>query len=141
MSNERPVPVLRGEERIYFEHAARGELVFQTCASCGVRQWYFRTVCTGCAGTDLRTTRASGRGVVHTFTTLYRAGHPSRSDDVPYTIALVDLEEGVRVFSELVDCEPATAQVGLPVSVRFQQVAEDLVLPVFAPEGGGSDAW
>jgi uncharacterized OB-fold protein len=135
------MPVLRGEERIYFERAAQGELVFQTCESCGARQWYFRTVCVECTGTDLATTRASGRGVVHSFTTLYRAGHPSRSGDVPYTIALIDLDEGVRVFSELADCDPDAARVGLPVTVRFDRVDDDLVLPVFVPAGVGSDAW
>lgn len=138
MTATRPVPTLRGEERLYFEHAARRELIFQTCAACGHRQWYPRVVCTSCGDPGVDVTVAAGRGRIHSFTTLYRAGHVSRAADVPYTIVLVDLDEGVRVFSELVDCSPADVRVDMPVRVDFREVVDGLTLPVFVKEDDGA---
>ncbi|WP_213453193.1 Zn-ribbon domain-containing OB-fold protein [Rhizomonospora bruguierae] len=137
---QRPTPVLRGEERAYFDRARERELVYQRCRTCDATQWYPRVVCIRCSGTDLELTAASGNGTIHSFTTLYRAGHPSRAADVPYTMVLVDLVEGVRVFGELVDVPPAAARIGLPVEVGFQDVTDDLTLPVFRPKGGAIDA-
>jgi len=88
---------------------------------------------------DLELIAASGRGVIHSFTTLYRAGHPSRTADVPYTVVLVDLVEGVRVFGELVDADPADIRIGLPVVVDFQDLGE-LTVPVFRPSNGEKNA-
>jgi uncharacterized OB-fold protein len=130
----RPIPVLRGEEKLYFEHAGRGELIFQTCAHCGHRQWYPRVLCTECASTNLITTVSAGRGSIYSFTTLYRAGHPSRAQDVPYTIALVELDEGVRVFTEIVGMAPEEITVGERVVVDFQVLAEGFTLPMFTRE-------
>jgi uncharacterized protein len=140
MPPNHPIPDLRGEERVYFEWAERGRLAFQTCRTCGARIWYLRTVCPECLGVDLEVTAASGAGTIHSFTTLYRAGHPSRAEDVPYTVVLVDLDEGVRVIGDLVECAPDEVRIGLPVTVRFARAAEGEdqgpVVPAFVPAGG-----
>jgi len=129
-----PAPVLRGEERIYFEEARRRRLVHQRCDDCGERIFYLRTVCPSCWSDRLTVCESSGRGVVHTFTTQYRPGHPAFAGKVPYTAVLVDLDEGVRVLADLVDCAPDEVHVGMPVSVVFDEVSEDLTLPRFRPE-------
>ncbi|HEV7207546.1 MAG TPA: OB-fold domain-containing protein [Mycobacteriales bacterium] len=131
MPQVRPTPVLRGEERLFFDSARKHELVFQTCADCAVPLWYPRTVCPLCLGTNLPLTRASGRGAVYSFTTLYRAGHESRQQDVPYTIALVDLEENVRMIGDLIDVPPADVHIGMPVEVRFIETTDSMTLPAF----------
>jgi uncharacterized protein len=130
-----PTPTLRGEERIYFEEARNRRLVHQRCDDCGERIFYLRTVCPSCWSERLTVCESKGRGVVHTFTTQYRPGHPAFADRVPYTAVLVDLEEGVRVLADLVDCAPEDVHVGMPVSVVFDDVTEELTLPRFRPEG------
>ncbi len=129
----KPLPKLRGEEHIYFERAAQGELVYQECAACGARTNYPRVVCPGCFGTDLAVVPSRGSGTVHSFTTLYRAGAAAFREDVPYTIVLVDLDEGVRVLADLVTTEHEAVQVGMRVSVTFDRVSEDFTLPRFVP--------
>jgi uncharacterized OB-fold protein len=127
----KPIPTLRGEERLFFEQAKQHVLVYQQCASCGERIFYPRTVCPACTSVDLRVARSAGRGIIHSFTTMYRAGNPTFADDVPYTVVLVDLDEGVRVIGDLVGSEPNSVEIGLPVEVFFDDVTDEFTLPRF----------
>lgn len=116
---------------MFFEHTRLHELVFQTCADCASPLWYPRTVCPLCLGTNLRLTPSSGRGAVYSFTTLHRAGHESRKEDVPYTVVLVDLEENVRIIGDLLEVSPADVYVGMPVEVAFVETSDSMTLPAF----------
>lgn len=133
----KPLPTLRGEERTYFDHARRNELVLQECGDCGSRHAYARTVCPRCFSADLMTVTSAGKGTVYSWTTLHRPGTPAFADDVPYTIVLVDLDEGVRVLADLVTDDPGDPSVGMPVRVVFDQVSDEITLPRFVPEGAG----
>jgi uncharacterized OB-fold protein len=128
-----PVPTARGEERVWFEAARERRLVHQRCDDCGAHVFYLRTVCPSCWSERLSLRDSSGRGVVHTFTTQHRPGHPAFADRVPYTVVLVDLEEGPRMLADLVGCPPEDVHVGLPVEVVFDDVSDDLTLPRFRP--------
>ena len=134
-----PVPVLRGEERIYFAEAQRHRLVHQRCEECGRRIFYLRTICPSCASERLAIEESTGRGEVHTFTTQYRPGHPAFADAVPYTTVLVDLEEGVRLLADLIDCPPEQVRIGMPVEVVFDEVNDQLTLPRFRPRRAEED--
>lgn len=133
-SREGTVPILRGEERLVFEHARKHELVFQRCGSCGAVVWYPRVVCPQCMGTSLAVVCSTGRGHIHSFTTLFRAGAEERAADVPYTVVLVDLDEGARVIGDLSGVAPEEVRVGLRVTVTFVEVAENVNLPAFILE-------
>ena len=136
MTVDRPLPVFHGEERAYFERAAMGELVFQVCVACKAKIWYPRAVCPMCLSGELRFEASAGDGSVHSYSTLYRAGHVSLQPHVPYTVGLVDLDEGVRVLGELLD-PPEAIRVGLRVSVSFEPLGVDLAVPVFRSAQGG----
>jgi uncharacterized OB-fold protein len=136
MSDAKPVPVVRGEERTYFEEARRHRLVYQSCDECGAAIFYPRAVCPTCLSERLSVAVSRGAGVVYSFTTHYRPGHPSFGDDVPYTVVLVDLAEGVRVLADIVDCAPDEVAVGMPVRVVFDDVTGELTLPRFRPAAG-----
>lgn len=110
--SERPVPVPRGEEREFFERLERGQVVFGRCAACGLAFFYPRTVCPGCHSEQVGTETAAGRGRVHSWTTQYRAGAPGLAVDVPYTLALVDLDEGVRLLADVVGVAPESLCIG-----------------------------
>lgn len=115
----------------WIEAAGDRRLLVQRCQSCGAHQHYPRSLCTSCHGTDLELVDASGRGVVHSFTVIHRAPRPDVA--VPYVVAIIELEEGVRLLSHVVDCEPDEVRCDQPVSVRWRPGADGRPLPVFAP--------
>ena len=133
----RPVLTPRGEEKLYFEHTKKHEIVFQVCDECASVVFYLRTVCPACGSESLRIEKSSGRGVVYSFTTQYRAAHPFFADDVPYTLVLASMEEGFRMLADIVDCEPDDVHVGMAVEAIFDDVSEELTLPRFRPVPGG----
>lgn len=129
---DRPVPPVRGEERVFFEEAAAQRLSYQQCDDCGTRMAYPHVTCTSCLSDRLTRAPAAGTGVVHSFTTLHRAGTPGLADAVPYTVVLVDLDEGVRVLADLVETAGAAPPwIDMPVEVVFEALTADLAIPRF----------
>jgi len=131
MSYDRPVPTLRGEERIVFDAAREHRLVHQRCRACGGVPAYPRTVCPTCMSDDLEILDSSGRGTVNSFTTHYRPAHPGFAAAVPYTLVLVDLAEGHRLIADIVGSAAEDVRVGMAVEVLFDDVTADLTLPRF----------
>ena len=78
---------------------------------------------------------ATGHGTVHSWTVTHHAFHPGFCDELPYTIATVDLAEGVRLAAQLHDCRAEDLRIGLPVRVRFETVTDGLTLPYLVPDG------
>ena len=114
-----PIPYPRGEEGVYYDALGDGRLLYQRCNDCSVAVWYPRTTCPACGGAALEWLESNRRGTVHSFTTLLRAGDPTRADDVPYTVALVDLDEGIRVLGDL-----AETMTGNPIGRRVEGAIE-----------------
>jgi uncharacterized OB-fold protein len=108
----------------------RHELVVQRCAECGMHAFYPRIGCPSCGSTRLGWTRVSGRGSLYTFTIARRPTHPALADRVPYVIAVVELDEGPRLTSTVVDCDPERLRIGQPLRVDFEDHAE-ISIPVF----------
>jgi hypothetical protein len=133
MPASKPVPVPRGEEQRWFDAAREGRLTYQQCSDCGGVPSYPRALCPFCWSGALVEKASAGHGVVHSHTTQYRPGAPGFADDVPYTLVLVDLEEGFRVLADLRDCPAGSLGVGLPVDVLFDEADSGLVLPRFRP--------
>ena len=126
-----PRPPLHGEEAVYFEFCRRGELRIQRCGSCGRHVFYPRAICPHCLAAELEWVPASGRGAVHTFTVQHRAG-PDYRGPMPFVIAIVELEEGVRMLTRIA-ADPETVRIGMPVTVAWATLAEDFQVPVFEP--------
>lgn len=116
----------------FWEGCAAGELRIQHCAACGGHQFYPRPFCAGCGAEEPGWVRASGRGVVATYTRVHVPLDERWAADAPYWVALVRLEEGPTLMTNLVDTDEA--RVGMPVSVRFQSRADGRTVPVFAPD-------
>ncbi len=132
-SKERPAFIPRGEEKVFYERLREHELVFHRCAECASAIFPLRTVCTSCGSESLELEQAAGTGVIYSFTTQYRAAHPHFSEQVPYSIALVDLDEGIRVFASVRGIAIETLAVGLPVSLEFDDVDSELTLLRVSP--------
>lgn len=86
-----------------------------------------------CLSLDLRWENLGGRGTVYTYSTVHRALSPAFKDQVPYIVAAIDLDEGPRVMTRLVDCTPADVRIGLRVEVTFMRASDDIALPLFRP--------
>jgi uncharacterized OB-fold protein len=116
----------------FWEGCARGELRIQRCAACGAHQFYPRPFCVGCGAGEPDWVRACGRAVVTTCTRVHVPLDESWAGEAPYWVALVRLEEGPTLMTNLVDTDEA--DIGMPVSVRFRVRADGRTVPVFAPE-------
>ncbi len=117
----------------YWEGVAQGELRYQSCQSCGKPIFYPRSVCPHCLSEKLEWRTSLGRGEVYAFTVVRRAPDANFAQRVPYVVALVDLEEGFRVMTNLVDCPPEQVRVGMRVVVTFGQGIDGQPLPYFKP--------
>jgi len=87
------------------------------CAACGSWQWEWAA--------------SSGRGTVFTWTTVARALHPAFQGDTPYAAVVVEMDEGVRLLSQVTDCAPDQLRIGMPVEVVFEEVTPEVTLPKF----------
>jgi uncharacterized OB-fold protein len=90
-------------------------------------------MCPSCHGIELEVVELAGTGVVYSYSILHHPQHPSF--DYPVVAALIDLDEGVRILSNLVDVPREDVQIGMPVEVRFVPTRDEMAVPVFAPRG------
>ena len=134
----KPVPRPTPTEQPFYDACAAGKLVLQRCQSCGHVLFYPRTHCDACQSDQLVWENASGAGTIASYTVVRRG--VSADFEAPYVIALIDLAEGPRMMSQVVDTGPDALAVGLSVRVDFAAWSGDITLPVFrlhpAPNGG-----
>lgn len=128
----RPMPRPDSASREYWAAAAAGRLVFQECPVCGNRQHYPRMCCTACGATP-SWRDASGRGTVHTFTIIRQNHAKPFRDMLPYVVAIVELEEGPRIMSNVTGCDVADVRIGMPVEAYFEDLEESIGAPLFRP--------
>jgi hypothetical protein len=127
----RPAPILTEDNEGYWTAARQGRLSVQRCAQCGRLQHPPRPMCPVCHSLDQRPVDLVGTGVVYSFSLLHHPQHPAFT--YPVIAVLVDLDEGVRVASNLVGVDPADVRIGLPVQVSFAPAKDDTAVPVFEP--------
>ena len=132
MSEPKPVPRVSAEARPFWDGCREGELRYQACAACGAVQFYPRALCARCGGVDLAWRRSRGEGVVHAVTVVHRAPSEAFRADVPYAVALVDLDEGFRMMANVVGVPPDRVAIGDRVRVVFERRG-DVALPQFTP--------
>ena len=127
----KPVPEPSRESRPYWDALHEGRLVIQQCGACGRLRHYPRPVCDACYSMESTWRQVSGRGRLHSWTVAHHPFHPGFKGELPYVLATVDLEEGVRMLAQLRGVAPDAIAVGLPVEVAFERATEELTLPVF----------
>lgn len=113
----------------------RRELELPWCTRCRRPHWYPREVCPFCLSADLEWRAAAGRGTVYALTVVPKAAQPVLADRVPYVVALVELDEGVRLMTNLVGAGALGAEVGDVVRVAWEPLSDGRQLPVFELEG------
>jgi uncharacterized OB-fold protein len=116
----------------WWQRLRDGALTVQVCVACGAVQGYPRSACTVCARSELELRPATGRASVYSFTVVWRAPEPAMQ--VPYVLALVDLEEGPRLLTRLVDVATSDVRIGMAVRlVRCEVLSDAVALPLFGP--------
>ncbi len=136
-SYDRPLPVSQPESDFYWEKAKAHELWLRKCNACESVYFYPRNICPKCFSRDVMWVQASGRGTLHTFGIVERGPTPTFREHVPYIVALVDLEEGPRLPTNLVGVEPDkdVVKIGMALEVTFDDVTDEVTLPKFKPAG------
>jgi uncharacterized OB-fold protein len=130
---QRPLPQPQPESDFYWEKAAAHELWLRRCKDCTRAYFYPRDICPHCYSRNVEWVQASGRGTLYAFSVVERGPVPFFRDRVPYIAALVELEEGPRLPTNLVGVEPDAVSIGMPVRVDFEDTGEGVTLPVFRP--------
>jgi len=129
----KPLPAPSALSRPFWDGLAAGELRVQKCDDCGRLVFYPRPHCPDCLSEALTWTPLSGRGRVYTYTIVRRAMHPAFAPDVPYVFAIVELEEGPRLATNVVNCDIEAVRVELPVKAVYDSVAAGIALLKFEP--------
>ncbi|MCH9673454.1 MAG: OB-fold domain-containing protein [Gammaproteobacteria bacterium] len=128
---QKPLP--RGEDLNgeFYAFCRNKELRFQRCSQCDAWRHMPRETCRNCGSFEWTWERSAGKGTVFSWTVIHRALHPGFAEELPYAAVIVELEEGVRLVSNVVDVAPDDLAVGLPVEVFFEDVTEDTTLHKF----------
>jgi uncharacterized OB-fold protein/acyl dehydratase len=136
----RPRPAMNADTAFFWEGLREGRLLLSACGGCGALCHPPETVCPACGSPEWKRVASSGRGAIHSYVI---AHHPSIPPfRYPHPVALVDLEEGVRIVAELAGVAPDAIRIGMPVRAVFEAAApdDDVVVPRFRPVPGGADA-
>jgi uncharacterized protein len=115
----------------FWDATREGRLLLQWCTACACPVWYPREVCLRCLGSTLEWRESQGRGVVYACTVEHKA--QTRALEPPYVVALVELDEGVRLLSNVVGRPPDQVAVGDRVRVTWEPLSDGRRLPLFEP--------
>ena len=139
MDNEynKPIPRrddLNGE---FWAHCHNHELRFQRCSGCRTWRHMPREGCRQCGSFEWTWEQSSGKGEVFSWTVIHRALHPGFNEELPYAAVIIELEEGVRMVSHVVDVPTESLVVGQPGEVFFEDVTDEVSIPKFRQILGG----
>jgi uncharacterized OB-fold protein len=127
------LPTIDEESRPFWDAARERRFLIVRCNACGEAHHYPRPFCPTCWSDDVSWETASGRGTLYTYSTVYMNDLPPFGERVPYVAAAVDLEEGPRVLTNIVGCEPADLEIGMAVEVDYRELTPEITVPVFRP--------
>jgi len=128
---ERPLPETRNAGATFWSKAAESVLVVPKCTECGRTFWHPRPRCPNCGSEHVDWVHASGKGAVHTFTIVRQSADPYFRTKVPYVVAMIDLDEGVRIMTNVVDTPLEALAVGMRVEVLFEPAGGGIAIPLF----------
>ena len=129
----RPVPYPDDASEPFWTACARHELTLQRCAGCGRLRFPPRPMCPRCTSMESTWERASGRGRVWSWVVAHPPVLPAFQDRVPFNVAVIDLEEGVRMIGNVFEIANEDLQEGMPVEVTFEDVEDGVSLPQWRP--------
>ncbi|MGD8809489.1 MAG: Zn-ribbon domain-containing OB-fold protein [Gammaproteobacteria bacterium] len=137
MNGDLPPPIVNPDSAPYWEGARNDKLLLQQCGDCGALRFFPRYLCTECGSDKTDWSEVSGRGTVQSFTIVHRAAFPEFQAQTPYVVALIDLEEGPRMMTNIVGDDALSVEIGDAVMVAFEaRGSEGAKVPQFRRAGG-----
>jgi uncharacterized OB-fold protein len=131
---ERLAPLPDAFSTVYWDAARKSRLLIQQCTQCRRYQFYPRQHCVECLAPEPEWVPAAGRGTLHSYTTVHRTPNPEFAGLTPYIFALVDLDEGVRITTNVVDVGDRPLRCGDRVRIVFRPLVDGVVLPCATPD-------
>lgn len=127
------IPTVESATQPYWDAAAEGKLLIAKCEDCGKVHHYPRPFCPSCWSENVTSVESSGLGTLYTYSTVYMNDlHPFK-ERLPYVAAIVELDEGPRLMTNMEDCEPSELEVGMSVTVGFRPITDDFTATIFRP--------
>ncbi|KRB81574.1 Zn-ribbon domain-containing OB-fold protein [Noviherbaspirillum sp. Root189] len=136
MSQNLPQPIANPDSQVYWDGARENRLMIRKCKSCGTVHFLPRYLCPKCWSTELEWIQASGRGTVHSYSIVRRAALPEFADQVPYVLALIDLDEGTRMMANILGKDALETRIADRVEVCFEQRGDNAKVPQFVRQSG-----
>lgn len=128
---KKPLPKRRGFAGQFYEFCKKHELRFQRCTDCGTWRHVPRDMCAKCGSFNWAWDKSSGKGKIYSWTTAEQTMLPQFADVTPYSPAIIELEEGVRMVTWVTDIPSEELRLDLPVEVVFDDVTPEVTLPKF----------
>jgi uncharacterized OB-fold protein len=129
---KKPLPIPDGDSHVFWQGCKENKLLIQKCKDCSKHIFYPRILCPHCFSEQVEWVESTGKGKIYSYTIARRGGGPAFKDDAPYAVALIELDEGVRMFSNIINIDVEKVKCDLPVEVVFEE-QEDFTLPKFQP--------
>lgn len=134
MSNYKlPLPLMTKTSKVFWDGCKEGKLLYQVCADCGQYMNLPKIICSNCMSRNLEWKESKGKGKIYMFTTTYAFSPPEFMGALPYTVALIKLDEGPKFMSNIIECDPKELKCDMPVEVVFDKVTEQVTLHKFRP--------
>ena len=130
-----PIPLHEDLSKPFWEATKRHELILPKCNSCSSIFFYPREACPECTSMDLSWTKVSGKGRVYSYTHVKQSVHPSFQSANGHIYAIIELAEGPKIPSNILECDPENVQVDMNVIATFEDIDEDFTLLKFKPSG------
>ncbi|MBI4283869.1 MAG: Zn-ribbon domain-containing OB-fold protein [Chloroflexi bacterium] len=130
---KKPIPIPDSVSEEYWNGAKRHELMIQHCKRCSAYVHYPRAICPRCLSDSLEWVQACGKGRVYSYTVVIQNAAPGFREEVPYIYAVVELDEGPHMFTNIVDCPIDECKIDMPVTVVFDDITPEVTLPKFKP--------
>ena len=127
------LPTVDPETQEFWDAARDGRLLLRRCNACGEASFYTRRFCPSCWSADVAWEQASGQAALYTWSVVHANDLPPFGERVPYVAAIVDLAEGPRMMTNVVECDFDALAIGMALEVTFEERTDDVTVPVFRP--------
>jgi uncharacterized OB-fold protein len=138
MSSDPLLPTPDADGRPFWEGCRAHKLRFQKCTACGEVRWPPAIICPRCHSREAEWIESQGRGTIYTYAVYHQAFHPAFKKKLPYVVAVVQLDEGPRLLTNIVGCPPESLDCEMKVQVAWDDVSDEFSLPLFQPLPAGS---
>lgn len=129
----KPLPLITSLSKIFYDGCRENKLLYQKCEDCNEVIFYPKQLCSNCFGRNLQWVSSSGKGIIHSFTICYDSVPPAFAADTPFVLAIIRMEEGFTILSNIVECKFNELRSDLPVEVVYEKVTPEITLPRFRP--------